>query len=344
MSDLYARYINLCQETGHLAGVSFELTNQCNYRCSHCYRVHGQRFLEPGHFRKALDEAESLGAIMVGFNGGEPTIHPLFFQYAVSVLQRGMHLSVLSNGSGLTDEMLDALTRWRLGIHLQVSLYGTSPLSGEAITGVPDAFEATLARIFDLQTRGFDLRVSLLALEATAEGLPALIHGLREREIHIGLIPQISVSENGSTIPLGLRAPDDHLLPLFAFEGDWDTKDPLEPTIELRSEDDSLACNAGVTSLGIRADGSILPCLICTGPVLGNISADTLESVLQGEARRRFLETNVIPDNCRACEVRRFCLRCPADAMFETGSLTGIPEESCRIAKLRAKFHIDSRK
>jgi radical SAM protein with 4Fe4S-binding SPASM domain len=103
------------------------------------------------------------------------------------------------------------------------------------------------------------------------------------------------------------------------------------------------ACGAGVTSLGIRADGRIVPCQVFTSPVLGHVSTDSLESVLRGPARAQFLASNVIPDKCRACDLFSHCMRCPADAMFETGELTGIPQESCRIARLRAKLHVDSK-
>jgi len=343
MSELYSRYVQLCEETGKLAGISFELTNYCNFSCKHCYRVHGNTFLEPEYFYKALSEAEALGAIMIGFNGGEPTLHPNFLEFASAVLKRGMHLSVLTNGSGLNDEVLDALQTWRKGVYFQYSLYGVDNRTGANITGVPEAFETAFSSVLDLQRHGFDLRVALLVISETADGLPELVARLRDMDIRTGLNPQLSVLENGDKVPLQLSATDDQIIRVLPFEGNWATE-PNEPTAVLDGVNHrTVACSAGETSFGLRADGSIVPCQVFTAPVLGHISTDSLDSVLHGEARAQFLATNVIPDKCRACDLFSNCMRCPADAMFETGELAGIPQESCRIARLRAKMHVDSK-
>jgi len=195
----------------------------------------------------------------------------------------------------------------------------------------------------ELYENGFDVRVSLLVSSVSADYLESLITRMVQSQIRIGLMPQLMATEAGSLHPLDLAADDSQLMRLFAYEGDWNS-DPFEPNLGSSSESDYRACNAGRTTVGVRADGSILPCLVLTRPVLGHLSTDTLASVITGEARRHFLESNVTPDICRACDLRRFCMRCPADALAETGSLSGIPPESCRIARLRAKFHIDSQR
>lgn len=343
MIELYSRYVSLCEETGKLAGISFELTNFCNFSCKHCYRLHGNTFMEPEIFYKALHEAEALGAIMVSFNGGEPTLHPHFLEFALHVLNRGMHISILTNGSGLSDSMLEPLSPWCKGLHFQFSLYGVNNGTGSEITGVPESFETAFSRILNIQRRGFDLRVALLLNAETADGVPALITRLRSFDVNIGLMPQLSVLENGNKATLQLCATDDQIIRLLPFEGIW-TTEPNEPTTVQRAPDlHTVACSAGVTSLGIRADGSILPCQVFTAPILGHVSTDSLESILHGQARTQFLAANVIPDKCSACDLISNCMRCPADAMFETGELTGIPPESCRIARLRAKMHVDSK-
>jgi radical SAM protein with 4Fe4S-binding SPASM domain len=250
---------------------------------------------------------------------------------------------VLTNGSGLNDEVLAALLNWRKGIYFQYSLYGTDTRTGADITSVPDSFETAFSGVLALHRNGFDLRVALLVISETADGLPALVAQLRELDIRTGLIPQLSVLENGDTVPLMLRATDDQIIRVLPLEGNW-AIEPNEPTAILEGVNHrTVACAAGVTSLGIRADGSILPCQVFTAPILGHVSTDSLESVLRGPARAQFLAANVIPDKCSACDLISNCMRCPADAMFETGELTGIPQESCRIARLRAKMHVDSK-
>jgi len=344
MSDLYSRYLKLCEQFGMLSGISFELTNFCNFSCTHCYRVHGKSFLSPDLFYKALTEAENLGAIMVGFNGGEPTLHPQFLEFAQSVLCRGMHLTVLTNGSGLTNEVVDTLMPWRKGIHFQLSIYGTNPESGYKITGVPNAFQVSLDCGLKLQHLGFDLQVALLVLASTASDIRTFIAYLRSEEINYGLMPQLSIIENGDKSPHSLAASDDQLIGLLPFKSAF-LADSAEPIVfPISNSSSTIACGAGITTFGIRVDGRILPCQVFSDPVLGNIATDSLNFALHCDARKQFLFDNGIPENCLSCALFSNCTRCPADALAETGSLTGIPSESCRIAKLRAKFHIDSSK
>ncbi len=342
MSELYSRYIALCEENRKLAGISFELTNFCNFSCPHCYRVHNNTFLDKYNFHKILAEATELGAILVNFNGGEPTIHPQFLDFSLAVLSRGMHLSVITNGSGVDNEIIEALTPWRKIVHFQISLYGTDSISGTDITGIPKSFESTLELIGKFLANDFDFRVSIMTLSTIADGIPQLIDYLFSRGIKIGLLSQLSAMENGNLSPLDFAATDHQILCIFRKENDLNRdKFIMGGEEDCRLSDNFSACNAGVTSLGIRADGRIVPCQVFTSPVLGHVSTDSLESVLRGPARAQFLASNVIPDKCRACDLFSHCMRCPADAMFETGELTGIPQESCRIARLRAKMHVD---
>lgn len=343
MSDILARYFQACRDAGHLTGISFELTNECNLSCSHCYRVHGTRFIPGSIFKTAVDEAESLGALLVSFNGGEPTLHPEFEEFTHSVVSRGMYLSVLTNGTLLTEPMLKRLSPYK-NLFFQISLYGSDPTSSQLITGDSSSFQATMDSISLIQQIGFDFRVILLVTSFTADGLPSMVEHLRANKVKIGLIFQISAREDGSKAPLLLAAKDNQMLNLFRYEGSWrqEIQEPVaNSSVPIIT---GHACNAGVSSVGIRTDGAVVPCQVFSTPVLGVIGQDSIASILAGQKRRAFLLENSIPEKCGGCNLFSACLRCPADAFHETGNLIGIPDESCRIARLRAKFHIDSPK
>src|SRR5215475_12921484 len=59
-----------------------ELTGKCQLACIHCYAdsgpsgSHGKMTAQD--WMKVIDDAKSLGAGMVQFIGGEPTMHPQF--------------------------------------------------------------------------------------------------------------------------------------------------------------------------------------------------------------------------------------------------------------------------
>mgnify|MGYP000901125215 CR=1 FL=1 len=343
MNEISTRYSNLCEIENRLSGISFELTNDCNFSCSHCYRVHGANYFDRELFYKVLDEAENLGAIFVSFNGGEPTLHPDFLEFCLEILTRGLHLAVLTNGTGLSKNIVDSLVPYKT-VQFQISLYGTDRESGRRITGSPSAFEQTLFTIHFLVSRGVDVIVSLLARKDTSQNLPKLIEYLNNNKIKYILMPNLTSKENGEKLTKDLFADESDLTELLSLESQR-ILDTLEPNSSHFPDAERVrACSAGITSLGIRVNGDIVSCQVFIRPVFGNSRFLSLSQVMSGEPRRAFLDENFYPSTCKICEVANYCMRCPADALAETGSLTGIPAESCRIARLRAKFHIDSQR
>jgi MoaA/NifB/PqqE/SkfB family radical SAM enzyme len=110
--------------------VAWQITNECNLACLHCIEESG-----PGKaFRDELDEQQTfrvLGELMDGevpylsFSGGEPMIHPRFFEMVEFVCARGAELKVETNGHYLSAQNCERLQR--LGVKaVQLSLDGAS--------------------------------------------------------------------------------------------------------------------------------------------------------------------------------------------------------------------------
>lgn len=100
--------------------VSVELTNSCNFRCSHCYKestitndfINESRIIS--FLKKIIDKTHG-----VTLTGGEATLHPAFSSI-VNELPRNC-IALLSNGSYLSRIPSETLSR--LG-HIQISFYG----------------------------------------------------------------------------------------------------------------------------------------------------------------------------------------------------------------------------
>ena len=333
---LVDHYFQLCKEVGLLASLSFELTNACNFACTHCYRVQGHTFLRQEIFYKALTEAEEMGALFISFNGGEPTLHPKFLAFAQEVLHRGMHLTVLTNAYRITPDWLDALEPWAQNIHFQISLYGVDDASGFSITCVPDAHTRPLQNAIHAQARGFSVKIALLALQATSNQMEDLTHHLEQLQLPYDIMLFLSAREDGDRTPLRL-APDDSslrkLLPLKPhLPSAVDERDPFQKTTNVSSE---LACSAGETGFAIRANGNILPCQVFYHwPIFGQQPDNSLQEAFVSLQRQEFLQQNRIPDACRTCKAQHVCLRCPAEVFNTTGEFMQVPETSCHTARI----------
>ena len=99
-------------ESGDLGAplyVAWQITNECNLACLHCIEESG-----PGKaFRDELSREQVLGVLAqlldqqvpyLSFSGGEPMVHPHFFEMVEYVCARGGQLKIETNGHFLTPE------------------------------------------------------------------------------------------------------------------------------------------------------------------------------------------------------------------------------------------------
>ena len=99
------------QHTSHTALGNIDLTNRCNLNCPICFANANAtgRFYEPSReeVRQMLELYRSEKPVygrMVQFSGGEPTIHPDFFDIIADARELGYsHIQVASNGIKFSD-------------------------------------------------------------------------------------------------------------------------------------------------------------------------------------------------------------------------------------------------
>ncbi|NJE25384.1 tungsten cofactor oxidoreductase radical SAM maturase [Thermococcus sp. MV5] len=114
-----------------------EITSRCNLKCKMCFKQYWED--EEGDmdwdlFLKILDDAEEFPNLeMVLLGGiGEPTVHPQFIKMVREVKRRGFALGISTNGTLLTDEILEELVK--LGVELIYFSMDTVPNVSGAIT------------------------------------------------------------------------------------------------------------------------------------------------------------------------------------------------------------------
>ena len=110
--------------------VAWQITNECNLACLHCIEESGpgkafKDELSPEEFRGILDQFVKLEVPYVSFSGGEPMVHPHFFEMAEHFCAGGGQLKVETNGHYLTPDNCRRLNE--IGIKaVQVSIDGGS--------------------------------------------------------------------------------------------------------------------------------------------------------------------------------------------------------------------------
>ncbi len=143
--------------------VAWQITNECNLACLHCIEESG-----PGKaFKDELDRDQVFGVIdqlmdnevpYLSFSGGEPMLHPHFFEMVERVTARGSQLKIETNGHYLTPGNCARLKE--LGVKaVQVSLDGASSATFGRMR-VRGEFDKTLDGIRNLRAAGVPIEVN----------------------------------------------------------------------------------------------------------------------------------------------------------------------------------------
>lgn len=94
-----------------------EVTNRCNFSCLMCQRIDlkvSLKDMEEGLYRKIIDKLGPVAeVILTGW--GEPLIHPKIIEMVRYAKKRGKYVSLTTNGSLLTTNMIQGLLNSGLG-------------------------------------------------------------------------------------------------------------------------------------------------------------------------------------------------------------------------------------
>ena len=131
--------------------VVWNITRTCNLRCVHCYAdSHAQ--LYPGELTReqcigVIDDLADYGASALLLSGGEPLLHPHLPELLEHATQRGLKVTISTNGTRITPEWAARFKQWGVA-YVGISLDGIGPVH-DSFRGVQGAFDAAI--------RGFKL-------------------------------------------------------------------------------------------------------------------------------------------------------------------------------------------
>lgn len=130
--------------------VYVQLSRRCNLRCTMCGHASwtsNSGFMEQATFERVLSEAKTAGirSLVVLSGQGEPLLHPHVFEFLELAVAQGFAVSMVTNGTPLTPERIDRLSRIGLA-HLQFSFAGYDKESYES-TYVGARFEKVVENL-----------------------------------------------------------------------------------------------------------------------------------------------------------------------------------------------------
>jgi MoaA/NifB/PqqE/SkfB family radical SAM enzyme len=153
----------------------------CNQACRFCFV--STHLPAPGDdaVRAAIESAGARG-VKITLSGGEPTLNPRLAEY-VRLARAKSSLPVLLQTNAVRLDDL-ALARSLVEAGLQqafVSMHGSKPETGDAITGAPGTFARTLVGVDHLHALGVSLDLNFVLCETNYTELPDFVRTVAAR-------------------------------------------------------------------------------------------------------------------------------------------------------------------
>ena len=125
--------------------LTWQITGRCNLSCAHCLAGGGSRQdeLHMDEIKDFLDDLAKMKVFYINAGGGEPLLHPRFFEIVDYADEKGIYVQFSTNGT-LIDSALAGEIAAR-GLRVQVSLDGWQPSVNDPIRGAGTFQEAVEA-------------------------------------------------------------------------------------------------------------------------------------------------------------------------------------------------------
>ncbi|HRT04598.1 MAG TPA: radical SAM protein [Kiritimatiellia bacterium] len=305
---------------------TLELTRRCNLRCIHCYlgdqaaqwRLQ-DRELDAAAVQAALSEWADAGCLYLTLTGGEPLLRPDFPEIYRHARELGLVVTVFTNGTLVADDIA-ALFRECPPRKVEISLYGATPETHDAITGVPGSHARAWAGIRRLQAAGVRVALKTVLMKpnlAEREELERQAAAVGAAFRHdAAIFPCL----DGARAPLALRvAPEEAVrADLATAERRATWREKIEKTAAQPAGDRLYACAAGRSAFHADPFGGLSPCLLA-GHARCEAAGRAFRDVWNGEIGAIQDRKRARTDTSFAGDLRGACAHCPAFNRLETG-------------------------
>lgn len=332
---------------------TFELLPICNMDCKMCYiRISPEEMRRQGEILPAktwIDFGRQMikeGLMFLLLTGGEPLLHPEFYEIYHALRNMGLYITINTNGTLITPKTVSEFQK-NPPRRVNISLYGASDEAYGRLCGNPQGFTQTIHGIRLLLDAGISVKVNFISTPYNIEDLENVIHITEELNIPISTptytFPPVRKFEN-TTVNARLSPKETADLQMKIIHRNHHTEpdyaehlheilkkvQPNNPLCNRVPVPGGFLCSAGVSSFWVNWKGYATPC-----GMMPELAVD-LKEISFSEAWQKIMNMSsriYTSEDCFNCNYRSICQTCAASAHAETGYYDGIPEYHCEICK-----------
>ena len=273
--------------------------------------------------------------------GGEVFLRKDFLEIYAYARQKGMLISLFTNGTLITPEIADQLVR-QPPFSIEITLYGRSRQTYERVTGVPGSFERCMRGIRLLMERDLPLKLKTMAISLNKHEIWDMKQLVKEElglefKFDAILNPRYDCSQS----PLEVR-----LTPAEVVELDLQDPDRIAEWQRFcekfngrlpATESDKMLwrCGGGQNSFAIDPYGMLRMCILSFGNTYdlrrGSFQEGWEQFLYQIRQKKITRQTK-----CVSCGIIAMCGMCPANAELECMDAEAPVDFLCQVAHLRA--------
>ncbi len=317
--------------------ISWNMTFKCNLKCAHCYidarEREGKEELSTDEGKLLIDQIAEVGNPVIIMSGGEPLLRNDVFELAQYGTEKGLRMSMGTNGTLITDQTARKLKH--AGIKkVAISLDSSTPEGHDEFRGVKGSWKRVINGIEACKRNNIDVQINTTITQQNydeIDDIMVLAEKLGAKDFHPFFL-----------VPTGRGRKIENLSPVMyekmirdVFEKsakyNLNVKPTCAPQFMRIAEQTGLelkhivrGCIAGLSYCRIYPTGEVTPCPYL--PIkLGNIREKSFKDIwFTSDVLKNLRDFDQLKGKCGICEYRDICGGCRARAYGLTSSFLDV--------------------
>lgn len=155
-----------------------ELTYRCPLQCPYCSNpldfAQQEKELTTAQWIDVFKQARAMGAVQIGFSGGEPLVRKDLPELIRSARDLGFYTNLITSGIGLTQKKIDAFAEAGLD-HIQISFQASDETLNAALAGSQKAFQQKLEMARAVKAHGYPMVLNFVLHRHNIDQLDRII-------------------------------------------------------------------------------------------------------------------------------------------------------------------------
>ena len=351
--DEYLTYI--ARQNRYLLRTLLELSPVCNFLCPFCYArktlgelsEEGKSILRFPFWKSILDQLSEMGVMYIGLTGGECMLHPDFLQIYEYAAQKGFFVYLISNGSCLTDDILETFKKYP-PIGVNITIYGGSEETYQKISGRGEYYNIVKNNLQKLSEANVPFSIQMTVSRDNVKDVPKVFELSRHFNVRFSCANTLISCERCTKDVQAINNVSDdeyrkamRLLHQIDNAGSTVTQLAVPKKINIKG----ITCSAGRSSAFINHEGEMMLCVSYQ-----ETRVSTFEHSVKECWQEIVKAADQIPqiDECNGCIHATHCIHCFGAHYYDTGKFATPSPELCfkkkhpeEAAKIEAYYEIN---